>query len=115
MRFEHFVTHLVIGVHRALGRVVLIDTHDVRKVRADLGQHFLHVVVDAPRLTLVTRLSIERPLGLHDIRREPVDVVGGGLARGEHPTAGADAAREPRGRMRYRNWKQRLDRNPLRF
>ena len=77
---EHFVTHLVIGMHRTLGRIVLIDSHHVRNVRADLGQHFLHVVVDAPRLTLVTRLSIERPLGLHDVRREPVDVVGGGLA-----------------------------------
>ena len=34
--FEHLVADLVIGMHRALRRVVLIDAHDVGKAGTDL-------------------------------------------------------------------------------
>ena len=44
---EHLVPHLVIGMHRPLGGVVLIDAHDVRDSGAGLGQHLLDVAVDA--------------------------------------------------------------------
>ena len=74
-------------------------------------QHLLDIAIDAPRLALVMRLAIQRPLGLHDLRREAVDIVGAGLAGGEHPSAGANAACQPRPGVRDRHRQQRLDRD----
>src|SRR5262249_57924034 len=53
--------------------------------------------------------------GAQDVRRDAADIVGAALAGREDPAAGTNATRELGGRMRYRNRKQRLDRNPLRF
>ena len=47
-----------------------------------------------PRFALVVRLAVERAIRLHDVGREPVDVIGAGLAGCEHPPPGAHAARE---------------------
>src|SRR5262245_30897252 len=54
-------------------------------------------------------------VGAQDVRRDAVDVVGAALAGREDPAAGTNATRELGGCIRYRNRKQRLDRNPLRF
>jgi len=43
--FENLVAHLVIGMHRARGGVVLIDPHDVGKTRTDLTEHFRNIAI----------------------------------------------------------------------
>ena len=57
------------------------------------------------------RLTVERMVGLQDVGREAVDIVGAALAGRKHPAAGANATREFGGGVRDRNRQQRLDGN----
>ena len=55
-------------------------------------------------LTLLTAPRfVADTLGLHNVGREPVDVVGAGLTRGKQPSAGANAACQPRPGVRDRH------------
>ena len=49
MPVENLVAHLVIGMHRARCRVVLIDAHDVGIARTDLTEHLRDVADKACR------------------------------------------------------------------
>src|SRR5262249_39105606 len=77
-------------------------------------QNLLHVAIEPSRLALVVRLPVQRPVGLHDLWRKSVDIIGPGLARGEHPPSRTYTSRQPRAGMRNWHRQQGLNGDPFR-